>query len=64
MTNINIPVSVLNLAPIREGQSSKQAIEAMVDLARATEKMGYKRYWIAEHHNTSYSCELCDFYLN
>lgn len=53
MTSIQIPVSVLNLAPIREGQGSKQAIEAMVDLAQATEKMGYKRYWIAEHHNTS-----------
>ncbi|PLR80371.1 LLM class flavin-dependent oxidoreductase [Bacillus canaveralius] len=53
MANIKIPVSVLNLAPIREGQSPKQAIDAMVDLAQATEKMGYKRYWIAEHHNTS-----------
>src|SRR4051812_10486662 len=53
MTNINIPVSVLNLAPIRKGQGQKEAIEAMVDLAQVTEKMGYKRYWIAEHHNTS-----------
>ncbi|MFJ8259180.1 LLM class flavin-dependent oxidoreductase [Peribacillus asahii] len=52
MSNIQIPVSVLNLAPIREGQSAKEAIEAMVDLAQATEKMGYTRYWIAEHHNT------------
>lgn len=52
MANIHIPVSVLNLAPIREGQTSKQAIEAMVDLAQAAEKMGYQRYWIAEHHNT------------
>lgn len=52
MTNINIPVSVLNLAPIRAGQSQKDAIDAMVDLAQATEKMGYHRYWIAEHHNT------------
>lgn len=52
MTNINIPVSVLNLAPIREGKGSKEAIEDMVDLARATEKMGYIRYWIAEHHNS------------
>lgn len=52
MTNINIPVSVLNLAPIREGQNAKEAIDAMVDLAQATEKMGYERYWIAEHHNT------------
>ncbi|OLS40414.1 LLM class flavin-dependent oxidoreductase [Bacillus sp. MRMR6] len=52
MATINIPVSVLNLAPIREGQTAKQAIESMVDLAQATEKMGYQRYWIAEHHNT------------
>src|SRR5436305_8363721 len=53
MATIHIPVSVLNLAPIREGQTSKQAIEAMVDLAQAVEKMGYQRYWIAEHHNTA-----------
>ncbi|MDP4171058.1 MAG: LLM class flavin-dependent oxidoreductase [Bacillota bacterium] len=52
MTTIQIPVSVLNLAPIREGNSPKQAIDDLVDLAQATEKMGYKRYWIAEHHNT------------
>ena len=53
MTNIRIPVSVLNLAPIREGEGPKEAIDAVVELAQATEKMGYKRYWIAEHHNTS-----------
>lgn len=52
MSKIQIPVSVLNLAPIRKGAGAKEAIDAMVDLAKATEKMGYKRYWIAEHHNT------------
>lgn len=52
MANINIPVSVLNLAPIREGQDAKGAIESMVELAQASEKMGYTRYWIAEHHNS------------
>src|SRR5690625_1080010 len=52
MTNINIPVSVLNLGPIRQGEGTKEAIEAIVDLAQTTEKMGYTRYWIAEHHNT------------
>ncbi|KKI90446.1 hypothetical protein WQ54_21060 [Bacillus sp. SA1-12] len=52
MSNIHFPVSVLNLAPIREGQGTKDAIDAMVDLAQATEQMGYTRYWIAEHHNT------------
>ncbi|MEH7109232.1 LLM class flavin-dependent oxidoreductase [Bacillus sp. JJ1764] len=53
MTNINIPLSVLNLVPIREGQDAKQAIDSMVDLAQAVEEMGYNRYWIAEHHNTT-----------
>ncbi|WML48554.1 LLM class flavin-dependent oxidoreductase [Neobacillus sp. PS3-34] len=52
MTTMHLPVSVLNLAPIREGQTAKQAIDSMVELAQATEKMGYQRYWIAEHHNT------------
>ncbi|MGG0719708.1 LLM class flavin-dependent oxidoreductase [Robertmurraya massiliosenegalensis] len=52
MSNINIPVSVLNLAPIRKGQGAIDAIDAMVSLAQATEEMGYTRYWIAEHHNT------------
>lgn len=52
MGTFNIPVSVLNLAPIREGRTSQQAIEEMVNLAQATEAMGYTRYWIAEHHNT------------
>lgn len=52
MSNIQIPLSVLNLAPIRQGQGVKEAVDAMVDLAQATEKMGYTRYWIAEHHNT------------
>jgi luciferase family oxidoreductase group 1 len=52
MKTFNIPVSVLNLAPIREGVTSQQAIEDMVDLAKATEAMGYERYWIAEHHNS------------
>jgi luciferase family oxidoreductase group 1 len=52
MSKINIPVSVLNLAPIREGQGPKEAIDSMVDLAQATEELGYERYWIAEHHNT------------
>ncbi|MFC4403074.1 LLM class flavin-dependent oxidoreductase [Gracilibacillus xinjiangensis] len=53
MTNINIPVSVLNLVPIRKGSGPKEAIDQMVDLAQAVDEMGYERYWIAEHHNTT-----------
>ncbi|CAH2713873.1 hypothetical protein BACCIP111895_01027 [Neobacillus rhizosphaerae] len=52
MATTTIPISVLNLAPIRQGQGPKQAIDAIADLAQAVEKMGYQRYWIAEHHNT------------
>ncbi|WP_456275119.1 LLM class flavin-dependent oxidoreductase [Bacillus sp. AK128] len=52
MANIQIPISALNLAPIRQGQTPSQAIESMIDLAQALEKMDYERYWIAEHHNT------------
>ncbi|WP_102348515.1 LLM class flavin-dependent oxidoreductase [Bacillus sp. Marseille-P3661] len=53
MANIQIPLSVLNLVPMRQGQEVKEAIDSMVDLAQATEQMGYKRFWIAEHHNTT-----------
>lgn len=51
MKSLNIPVSVLNLVPNRENQILKDSIDHMVTLAKATEKMGYTRYWIAEHHN-------------
>lgn len=52
MSELNIPLlSVLDLVPIRQGQEPKEAIESMVLLAQATEKLGYQRYWIAEHHN-------------
>src|SRR5690625_3308213 len=53
MANIHIPVSVLDLGPLRKGESTKEAIDSMVNLAQATEIMGYKRFWIAEHHNTA-----------
>lgn len=46
-----IPVSILDLAPIRQGGDAAQAFEAMRDQARRAEELGYQRYWIAEHHN-------------
>ncbi|MGX7951303.1 LLM class flavin-dependent oxidoreductase [Tsuneonella sp. HG249] len=45
-----IPLSVLDLVPIREGGSLGQAYAATASLARAAERLGYKRFWIAEHH--------------
>jgi luciferase family oxidoreductase group 1 len=43
--------SLLDLSPISEGQTAADALAATVDLARAAERAGYHRYWLAEHHN-------------
>ncbi len=43
--------SVLDLAPVPEGHDTATAIANSRDLAIAAEKMGYHRYWLAEHHN-------------
>lgn len=45
-------LSVLNVVPIRQGQTTKDAFDQMTKLAQAVEKLGYTRYWVAEHHNT------------
>jgi luciferase family oxidoreductase group 1 len=46
-----IPFSVLDLAPVIEGGSAGVAFRNSLDLARHAEARGYKRYWLAEHHN-------------
>ncbi|HSV69953.1 MAG TPA: LLM class flavin-dependent oxidoreductase, partial [Methylibium sp.] len=46
-----IPLSVLDLAPIVEGGDAAQALRHTLDLARHAEALGYRRYWLAEHHN-------------
>ncbi|WP_293897630.1 LLM class flavin-dependent oxidoreductase [Phenylobacterium sp.] len=46
-----IPLSVLDLSPIVQGGSPGQSLRASRDLARAAERLGYGRYWLAEHHN-------------
>lgn len=47
----NIPLSVLELATVIEGGTISQAIEGTVEVARHAESLGYKRIWMAEHHN-------------
>ncbi|MES1241985.1 MAG: LLM class flavin-dependent oxidoreductase [Acidobacteriota bacterium] len=47
---MTIPFSVLDLAPIGSGSTPSQALRATVDLARLAERLGYTRYWFAEHH--------------
>lgn len=46
-----IPLSVLDLAPITEGSDATQALRNSLDLAQHAEAWGYRRYWVAEHHN-------------
>ena len=46
-----VPLSVLDLSPIPEGGTAAQSFKNSVDLARHAEKLGYRRYWLAEHHN-------------
>ena len=46
-----IPFSVLDLAPITEGSDASQAFRNTLDLAQLAERLGYQRYWLAEHHN-------------
>ncbi|MDX2222830.1 MAG: LLM class flavin-dependent oxidoreductase [Rhodospirillaceae bacterium] len=47
-----LALSVLDQSPVRSGGTALQAIEETVALAQATEKLGYHRYWLAEHHGT------------
>jgi luciferase family oxidoreductase group 1 len=44
-------LSVLDLAPIVEGSTTRQALQNSLDLARHAEALGYSRFWLAEHHN-------------
>jgi luciferase family oxidoreductase group 1 len=46
-----IPFSVLDLAPITDGSDAATALHRSADLARHAERLGYLRYWVAEHHN-------------
>jgi luciferase family oxidoreductase group 1 len=54
-TNAQMPVrlSVLDLSPVSSGSSSTEALRNTLDLARLADRLGYTRYWLAEHHNTT-----------
>jgi len=45
-----VPLSVLDLVPVRAGAAAREALQEAVDLAQHTERLGYLRYWFAEHH--------------
>ncbi|WP_047520281.1 LLM class flavin-dependent oxidoreductase [Microbacterium sp. ZOR0019] len=44
-------LSVLDLVPVRTGQTSAEAIASSLSLAETADRLGYRRYWFAEHHN-------------
>ena len=46
-----VKLSVLDLAPVVEGSTPSEAFKNTLDLAQHTEKWGYNRFWLAEHHN-------------
>lgn len=47
----NTALSVLDLAPIRQGGSASDTFKETVALAQQAERLGFSRYWLAEHHN-------------
>ena len=47
----SVPVSVLDLATVAAGSSTSDALNSSLELARAADRLGAHRYWVAEHHN-------------
>ena len=46
-----IPISILDLSPVSAGSTAAQALRNTLDLAQLADRLGYTRYWVAEHHN-------------
>src|SRR6266700_4925539 len=46
-----LPLSVLDLSPVTAGSSGAASLRNSLDLARLADQLGYRRYWVAEHHN-------------
>src|SRR5205814_10302196 len=46
-----VPLSVLDLAPVPDGGTAAQALHATIDLAPHADRLGYRRVWVAAHHN-------------
>ena len=51
MSGEGLSLSVLDLVPVRSDQSSADALAATLSLAEVADRLGYRRYWLAEHHN-------------
>ena len=51
MRGMTTPLSVLDLSPLAAGSTAGEALRNSLELARHAERLGYRRYWMAEHHN-------------
>src|SRR5881398_1233679 len=47
----NVALSVLDLSPVAAGSSGAVSLRNSLDLARLADRLGFTRYWVAEHHN-------------
>ncbi|MCA1728313.1 MAG: LLM class flavin-dependent oxidoreductase [Actinobacteria bacterium] len=48
---MDLRLSVLDLSPVSSGSNGAQALRNTLEVARLTDRLGYERYWLAEHHN-------------
>jgi luciferase family oxidoreductase group 1 len=48
---VSLTLSVLDLAPVPDGSTPAEALRRSTELVRLSERLGYRRYWVAEHHN-------------
>jgi luciferase family oxidoreductase group 1 len=46
-----VPLSVLDLATVREGHGTADALRGTIEIAKTADDLGYARFWVAEHHN-------------
>src|SRR5678815_4526849 len=46
-----IPISILDLVPVIVGETPREALHKSLELAQRAEQLGYRRIWVAEHHN-------------
>ncbi|WP_265444863.1 LLM class flavin-dependent oxidoreductase [Flexivirga meconopsidis] len=53
MSDLRVPLSILDLVPISAGSTTQDALNQSVALAQRADQLGYQRYWYAEHHNTA-----------
>ncbi|MCS6711431.1 LLM class flavin-dependent oxidoreductase [Brachybacterium sp. EF45031] len=51
MSSVRVPLSILDVVPIAEGTTAARAIADSVAAAQAADRLGYERFWYAEHHN-------------